>query len=68
MKPAYRIEIVEQEGGWWAGEIWDANDEIVYRAHARSKEVAQEQAATEFAKYFKSTTKPVETITPLKPN
>ena len=59
---AYRIEIVEQPDGWWVGEIWNATDEMVYRAHARSKEVAQRQAAAEFAKYFDSSIEPLVTI------
>jgi hypothetical protein len=24
----YRMEIVEQQDGWWVGEIWNANDQM----------------------------------------
>lgn len=67
-KTAYRIEIVEQADGWWVGEIWNANDEMVYRAHAKSKEVAQRQMATEVGINFDSSIKPVVTIRALGSN
>jgi len=65
MKTTYRIEIVEQEDGWWVGEIWSADNKMVYRAHAKSKEVAQRQTTSEFGKYFGGSMKAEVTIRPL---
>ena len=61
-KASYRIEIVEQQGGWWVGEIWNSEGEMVFRAHARSKEAAQRQTTAEFAMYFDCSIKPPVTI------
>jgi hypothetical protein len=68
MTAQHRIEIIEQHSGWWVGEIWNADNKMVYRAHARSKEDAQRQTETELDKFFNSSIKPEVTITHLRTN
>jgi hypothetical protein len=60
-KAAYRIVIVEEQGGWWAGQIWNADDQLVYQGHRRSEEEARDHALEKLAHFGSSITPEVTT-------
>jgi len=61
-----RIEIAEQSDGWWVGRILDAEGQVVYRSHSRSKEDSQSQLIAAAARLGHSVTESA-TITSLRP-
>jgi hypothetical protein len=44
MNTTHRIEIVQEEGGWWASQIWDSDGKMIYQSHSRNEEAARSQA------------------------
>ena len=63
MSATYRIEIVEEQGGWWESQIWDAHGAMVYHSHSRDEHAARRQAEEVFAGLAGDSVRPQVTIT-----
>jgi hypothetical protein len=65
MKTTYRIEIVEEQGGWWASQIWDSDGKVIYQSNSRNEQAARSQAGEVYFRLagpLSLTTKPQVTI------
>jgi hypothetical protein len=62
VKATSRVEIIEEEGGWWQSQIWDAKGVMVYQSHSRDEQAARRQAEQVFATLAGASTKPHVTI------
>lgn len=58
-KNRYRVEIVEEGGGWWSGQIWNADNEMVYQARKSSEDLARSHAVGTLLRQFDNSITPV---------
>ena len=57
----YRVEIVQEGGGSWSGQIWNADNEMVYQARRSSEDLARSHAVETVLKQFDNSTTPLTT-------
>lgn len=57
-KNLYRVEIVEEGGDSWCGQIWNADNEMVYQARRSSEELARSHAVAVLLRQFDNSATP----------
>jgi phosphate/sulfate permease len=58
-KNIYRVEIVEEGEGSWCGQIWNADNEMVYQARRSSEDLARSHAVAVLLRQFDNSATPV---------
>jgi hypothetical protein len=59
---SYRVEIVQEDGGWWVSHIVDSKGDTIFQYHARSEEDARTRGLDVVARSYHQALTPEITV------